>query len=118
MNSMDPVLLPKISGSISGMASRHASVSREAKEQAVRRSSMQFYTTFIRKVNEFTVKKRGEKLSRYREKQPEPTHWQKYKKYMSMLEEDDGSFPRVSELSMRLEQDRRLDESRRRLELA
>ena len=35
-----------------------------------------------------------------------------------MLEEDDGSFPRVSELSMRLEQDRMMDESRKRLEIA
>ena len=35
-----------------------------------------------------------------------------------MLEEEDGSFPRVSELSMRLEQDRMMDESRKRLEIA
>ena len=35
-----------------------------------------------------------------------------------MLDEDDGSFPRVSELSMRLEQDRMMDESRKRLEIA
>ena len=35
-----------------------------------------------------------------------------------MLEEEDGSFPRVSELSMRLEQDRMMDESRKRLDIA
>lgn len=35
-----------------------------------------------------------------------------------MLEEEDGSFPRVSELSMRLEQDRMMEESRKRLEIA
>ena len=45
-------------------------------------------------------------------KQPEPTHFQKYRKYLNMLEEDDDGFPRVSELSLRLEQDRLMDESR------
>ena len=35
-----------------------------------------------------------------------------------MLEEEDDQFPRVSELSMRLEQDRMMDESRKRLEIA
>ena len=79
---------------------------------------MKPYTTFIRKVNEFSVKRRVDKLDSYKMKQPEPTHFQKYKKYMNMLDEDDGSFPRVSELSMRLEQDRMMDESRKRLEIA
>ena len=79
---------------------------------------MNIYTTFVRKVNEFNVKRRADKLDRYQMKQPEPTHFQKYKKYMNMIDEDDGSFPRVSELSMRLEQDRMMDESRKRLEIA
>ena len=35
-----------------------------------------------------------------------------------MLEEDDGSFPRVSELSMRLEADKAMEESRQRLAIA
>ena len=34
---------------------------------------------------------------------------------MEMLVEDDGTFPRVSELSMRLEKDKGLEESRQRL---
>ena len=34
---------------------------------------------------------------------------------MDMLVEDDGTFPRVSELSMRLEKDKGLEESRQRL---
>ena len=118
IGSVDPVQLPKISDSISGLATRHASVSNQANENAVRRSSMKLYTTFIRKVNEFNVKRRADKLDSYKMKQPEPTHFQKYKKYMNMLDEDDGSFPRVSELSMRLEQDRMMDESRKRLEIA
>ena len=66
-------------------------------------TNMKYYTTFIRKVNEFNMNKTKKKREKYTLKQPEPTHWQKYKKYMNMLEEDDGSFPRVSELSMRLE---------------
>ena len=79
---------------------------------------MKLYTTFIRKVNEVNVKRKTDKLDSYKMKQPEPTHFQKYKKYMNMLDEEDGSFPRVSELSMRLEQDRMMDESRKRLEIA
>ncbi len=38
--------------------------------------------------------------------------------YMNMLEEDDGSFPRVSELSLRLEQENKLKESRARIKEA
>ena len=79
---------------------------------------MKLYTTFIRKVNEFKIKRRAAKLDRYQKQKPEPTHFQKYKKYMNMIEEDDGSFPRVSELSMRLEQDRMMEESRMRLEIS
>ena len=35
-----------------------------------------------------------------------------------MIDDDDGSFPRVSELSMRIELDRLMDKSRARLNLA
>ena len=76
---------------------------------------MKYYTTFIRKVNELNLNKTRLKREKYTLLQPEPTHYQKYKKYMNMIEEDDGSFPRVSELSLRLEQDKMLEESRRRL---
>ena len=76
---------------------------------------MKYYTTFIRKVNELNLNKTKLKREKYTLLQPEPTHYQKYKKYMNMIEEDDGSFPRVSELSLRLEQDKMLEESRRRL---
>mgnify|MGYP000880577743 CR=1 FL=1 len=118
LNSADIVSLPKITGSFSGFASKHASVSQEASENAMRQSGMKLYTTFVRKVNEFQVRKRSQKLDTFRMKEPEPTHSQKYRKYMNMIEEDDGSFPRVSELSMRLEQDRLMEESRKRLAAA
>lgn len=36
---------------------------------------------------------------------------------MELLVEDDGSFPRVSELSMRLEKDKGLEQSRQRLKV-
>ena len=55
INTMDPVHLPRINENVSGLASRHASVSKEAKQLAERQTGMQFYTTFIRKVNDFTV---------------------------------------------------------------
>ena len=112
IGSVDPVQLPKISGSINGLTTGHASISNQVNENAVRQSSMKFYTTFIRKVTDFNVKRRTDKKDRYQLKQTEPGQFQKYKKYINMLEEDDGSFPRVSELSIRLEQDRMMDESR------
>ena len=79
---------------------------------------MQIYTTFIRKVNELKFEKQRDRRANYEVVRAEPTRWEKYTKYMSMLEEDDGSFPRVSELSMRIEQDRMAKESRQRLKQA
>ena len=77
---------------------------------------MKFYTTFIRKVNDFSVSKRKEKRSKFEMKEPEPTNLKKYKKYMNMMEEGNGTCPRVSELSIRLEQDRLKDKkSKKRL---
>ena len=96
------VQLPQIS-KIGALASRHASVPRNADETKLRRGGMQIYTTFIRKVNEFKVDKQRDRRAKYEVVRAEPNQWEKYTKYMSMLEEDDGSFPRVSELSMRIE---------------
>ena len=79
---------------------------------------MKIYTTFIRKVNEFNVLTHKNRLDQYEKLKPSPTQWEKYTKYMSLLEEDDGSFPRVSELSMRIEMDRQEKEGKRRMQEA
>jgi Asp-tRNA(Asn)/Glu-tRNA(Gln) amidotransferase C subunit len=91
---------------------RHASISRQADEKRNRAESMKYYTTFIRKVNEFNVNNHNAKRAKFKIRQDEPTQWQKYKLYMNMLEEDDGTFPRVSELSIRLEQEQMFQESK------
>lgn len=98
----DPVNLPQIS-KIGALASRHASVAKNQESKQMRATGMKAYSTFIRQVNEFHISKRVLKKANYPIKNPEPTHYQKYRKYMSMIEEDDGSFPRVSELSLRIE---------------
>lgn len=76
---------------------------------------MKLYATFIRKVDELPMSRRAKKTREQLFKQPEPTSDLKYKKYMSLVEEsvNGGSFPRVSELSVRLEQDRRREEESR-----
>ena len=110
----DSVQLPKIS-TMDGLYHGQASITKKVDEGRVRQDSMKYYTTFIRKVNEFHVNSTMKRRAAYPVLKPEPTQWQKYKKYMNMLEEDDGSFPRVSELSLRLEQDRLMKESKNRL---
>lgn len=92
------------------------SVSKKVDEKSVRANSMKYYTTYIRKVNEFHVNKHRQKKANYPGKALEPTQWQKYKTYMNMFDEDDGTFPRVSELSLRFEADRLYEESKRKLQ--
>ena len=110
------VQLPRIQEfSMTGL--KQASISKKNDEKVARANSMKYYTTHIRKINEFHVKKLRQKKADFVEQQPEKTQWQKYKTYMNLIEEDDGTFPRVSELSLRFEADRLVEESKRRLEI-
>lgn len=101
-----------------GIPQTSVSVSRKADEKETRANSMKYYTTYIRKVNEFHVNKFRQKKANYPPQPAEPTQWQKYKTYMNMFEEDDGTFPRVSELSLRFEADRIYEESKRMIQVS
>jgi len=71
-----------------------------------RTEKLQLYSTYIRQVNEFVGTPKREKHAIIKHIAPaKANHAEKYRKYLELVDEENGVFPRVSELSRHLEQE-------------